>query len=59
MLGYNGGNGCIDVLLTYNFKPYWVYKVSVCLLDCIINIICLSAGKSLQWVAEQLESGGL
>jgi len=21
MLGYNGGNGCIDALLTHNFKP--------------------------------------
>jgi len=43
-LGYNGGNGCIDALLTHNFKPCWVYKVSVCLLDCIMNIICLIAG---------------
>jgi len=35
------------------------FAVSICLLDCIINIICLTAGKSLQWVAEQLESGSL
>jgi len=41
-------------LLTINLSPAQFTKSNVSILDCIINIICLTAGNSPQLVAEQI-----